>query len=60
MTRSKDLKTEKMDLPTVKVDRKFDLKEFLKLARKVKAITDKERKEGFLIDEHLGTSRFSY
>jgi len=50
----------KIELPEIKEKNEFDYEKFLKLAKEVKDITDKEKKEGFLVDEYTGNSRFSY
>lgn len=60
MVKNRIVEVEKRELPEVKTDKKFDLGEFLSLAKKVKAITDKEKKDGFLVNENAGYTKFSY
>lgn len=53
------VKIKKTSLPEVEEKKEFNFQEFLKLANKVKKITDKEKKDGFLSEEYGRNSRYS-
>lgn len=57
---SEKKESEKLELPKISEKKEFNFEEFLALAKKVKAITDKEKKDGFLVNEHVGYTKFSY
>jgi hypothetical protein len=48
------------ELPKTTVKRHFDVKKFIRLAKEVKKITDKEKKDGFLIHDYDRNSRYSF
>lgn len=49
----------KLDLPKYET-KKFNKKEFMELAKKVKEIVEKEKQEGFLQDEYGRSPRYSF